>query len=334
MLPPAPAPSSASALRRPVRLAGLVDAAVWLAVALAPLVWAGRLHPGLELLSHQRMTLAASLALGAGWWAWQRRKTVTLAAVLALALGWPALQGLTLQGLTHLQDPPNAGDGLLQVVQLNVHTQNPHKDQVLALLRQTPAQLLALQEVDAAWLDALAPLHNQYPYRVQVARHDNFGIALWSALPLDATQVLDPGDLGVPSLAATVVVDGQPLRVVVTHPPPPVPPLGHKERDAQLAGLARELAATQGPVLLMGDLNASPWSPAFADLLATAQLQDPAQQFWPTGTWPANLPLGRIWIDHVLAGHGARVTARSVLDAVGSDHLPVRATVTVRAGAR
>ena len=112
-------------------------------------------------------------------------------------------------------------------------------------------------------------------------------------------------------------------------PPPPVPPLGHNERDAQLAGLARELAANPGPVLLVGDLNTTPWSPAFANLLAQAQLDDPAQQFWPTGTWPAVLPVGRIWIDHVLAGHGATVTSRTVLEDVGSDHLPVVASVTV-----
>lgn len=317
----APVPRPSTSASRPVTAKGLVDVLVWLALASSPLMWLGAVHPVVELVCHHRMTLAAVLALGGLVWLGQRRRRQALLVLsAAIALGWPALASLG-HGPSH-----KPGNGVV-VLQLNVHTQNRNKAAVVALLEQTPAQLVALEEVDAAWLQALAPLHHKFPYRLEEPRGDNFGIALWSQLPLQATQVTWPGDTGVPSLQARIDLDGAPLHVVATHPLPPTPAFGHDLRDRQLQAIAAELGAQPQPVLLVGDLNATPWSPIFQQLVTTAQLEATEQQFWPSGTWPSVLPAGRIWIDHILPGHGARLLSRRVLDDVGSDHLPVLGTV-------
>ena len=92
-------------------------------------------------------------------------------------------------------------------------------------------------------------------------------------------------------------------------------------RLAELGALVR---AGPGRSLLCADLNATPWSPHFGDLLRDAGLRDARRGFGHQPTWPA--PLGaaaRIPIDHCLVSAGIAVRDLRVTAPIGSDHLPV-----------
>ena len=72
--------------------------------------------------------------------------------------------------------------------------------------------------------------------------------------------------------------------------------------------------------MLLGDLNATPWSPAFRSLLRNSDLRDSRQGFgihstWPSGTWIMRVPL-----DHILVSGQVAVHSRVVGPDVGSDH--------------
>ncbi|HSG06277.1 MAG TPA: endonuclease/exonuclease/phosphatase family protein, partial [Nitrospiria bacterium] len=80
------------------------------------------------------------------------------------------------------------------------------------------------------------------------------------------------------------------------------------------------------PVVLCGDFNALPGSPAFRRF--TGRLQDAQmtlENHRPRGTWFGRLPLHRI--DHVFMDRSIQVTGitvpRTALTRVASDHLPL-----------
>ena len=105
-------------------------------------------------------------------------------------------------------------------------------------------------------------------------------------------------------------------------------------RTALLAELAdldgRSLLdpASLRPVVVCGDLNCSPWSPYFADLLERGRLTDPRAGGRTPTSWRSGNPLFALPIDHLLPGGSARVTGLAAGPDVGSDHRPLRATVT------
>ena len=79
------------------------------------------------------------------------------------------------------------------------------------------------------------------------------------------------------------------------------------------------------PVLLIGDLNVTMFSPHYE------QIEDAGMTNARAGrgvqpTWPDWSPV-RIPIDHVLVSDEFEVCEMEVLDSFGSDHLPVLATV-------
>jgi endonuclease/exonuclease/phosphatase (EEP) superfamily protein YafD len=83
-------------------------------------------------------------------------------------------------------------------------------------------------------------------------------------------------------------------------------------------GEQRELGRV--PVVL-GDLNASPWSTDFR-LLLDAGLLDSERGFGPQGTFPAGWAV-QLPIDHCLHDPALVTTAREVGADLGSDHRPL-----------
>ena len=98
-------------------------------------------------------------------------------------------------------------------------------------------------------------------------------------------------------------------------------------RPGPAAGGTRWRATRPDSDVLLGDLNLTPFAPAFARLLDESRLRDAlADEVWrPTwlaGFWPLALP-----IDHVLVPRGSCVTAQEIGPYVGSDHRPVQVTL-------
>jgi endonuclease/exonuclease/phosphatase (EEP) superfamily protein YafD len=101
-------------------------------------------------------------------------------------------------------------------------------------------------------------------------------------------------------------------------------------RDATLGVVARHAEkATDGRVVVVGDLNVTPWSPAFQSVQEKGKLTDSGIGRGITPTWMSNNPLFGLWIDHVLIGSCMEVRSRRIGNDVGSDHYPVIADVAV-----
>ena len=97
-------------------------------------------------------------------------------------------------------------------------------------------------------------------------------------------------------------------------------------RNRQLDELAR-LVVSREWVLVIGDLNVTPFSPYFRRLLDRSGLVDARQPQGIHVTWPAYpIPLW-IPIDHGLASPGLPVTDVRRGPDVGADHYPLEITI-------
>ena len=220
----------------------------------------------------------------------------------------------------------------LKILLSNVLSSNPDPAPLLALIAAEKPDLVALLEINRRWENQLsAALGPDYPQATFRSREDNFGIALLSRIPTSDTRLEFLADAEVPSLSLTLALDGQPLRVLLTHPLPPGDTTSTALRDRHLAALndwattTRQPAAGKAmPVLILGDLNSTPWCPPLRHLLADAGLR-PARcdHAWVAPTWPAPIPFLRIPLDHALLDSSLACTSYRVGPDIGSDHLPV-----------
>jgi endonuclease/exonuclease/phosphatase (EEP) superfamily protein YafD len=312
---------------RPPRVGpwGLLQAAAFLC---APPVLVALLRPRvwpLELLNHFHVVYAAALlplalafALGRRW-----RGALVCAALAAVPLAAlaPAWSGA--------REP--AGEApRLRVALLNILSSNERHDAVLDLLRSERPDLVVLQEVTLAWQRELLALQGLYPHRHLEPREDNFGIAVFSRAPLESVETRFLGSAQVPSIVARLRLGPELVTVVATHPIPPVTPGMLALRDGQLAEV-RELAlAAEGPLLVVGDLNTSPWSPVFADLLDGTGLRDARHGRGLLASWPDTLPVPVVPIDHVLVSEKLAVEGARTGPDVGSDHRPLLVELRLR----
>jgi endonuclease/exonuclease/phosphatase (EEP) superfamily protein YafD len=100
-------------------------------------------------------------------------------------------------------------------------------------------------------------------------------------------------------------------------------------QERQLAAVAERVRSVEEPLVVMGDFNTTPWSRLFAGLVGRTGLCDSRAGFGIQASFPSDMPVVRIPIDHLLASCSIGVRARRIGPQVGSDHLPVIVDLTI-----
>jgi len=305
----------------------------WLPFPLAAVTLAGFVggwHWLLDLASHFRWYwLLLAVACLAASWRRAGRGVVACLAVAVLGNAWPLLP-YWLPAVTALPAAaagPGPERAALALVSVNVLTSNRDTQAVLDYVRGRDPDIAIFMEVDAAWARALDGLSDRWPHGVMQPRDDNFGIALLAKHPPREHRIVEFGDTGVPTIVATFTDPAGDYTLIATHPVPPKGPDYARDRDAQLRAIAEFVAASPLPCVVAGDLNATPWSWAFRDLVTRACLVDTALGRGVQPTWNARAWAPRIPIDHILVPPGTAVLRRGVGPDVGSDHFPVEAEI-------
>ncbi len=277
----------------------------------------GELHWLLDLWSHFRVHAAATLAVATLLAMLAGRKRLA-ATAFALAVANAAVVAPLFAGR---REAP-AGARTLKIVVANVLTENTDAAGLAAFIRARDPDVVGLVEVSDRWLRDLAPLFAGWPEPVAEPRPDNFGVALFSRVPMTG-RIERFGPIGEPTVVARLESAAGPLTVVVTHPIPPMSRETAAARDAHLDALAAARPAWGRSAVVMGDLNATPWSAPFRRLVARAGLLDARRGFGVVPTWPANLPVPGIPIDHVLLTPELVPLRFERGPAIGSDHFPL-----------
>lgn len=210
-----------------------------------------------------------------------------------------------------------------RAMMMNVHTRNTNYSLVLDAIGHYAPDFLLVEEVDRRWLNDLKPLDAEYPYSVSRPRSDNFGIAFYSKTPILSADFLDIGEADSPSVLVRMQSSGRDLYFLGTHTLPPVNSAYARLRDIHLAELPSLVKSLDAPVLLMGDLNATPWSSPFRRLVQESELLDGSRGMGYQPTWPAGLHPLLIPIDHCLHSRELLVIQKTIGPFVGSDHYPV-----------
>lgn len=275
----------------------------------------------LDLFSHFRFQYAAILLM-AGVVLVVGRKWKT-AAVVGLALG---LNLVLLAPLWIKPEQPTGSGPALRVMAFNVLTMNRRYEAAADWMREQGADVLVLQELNRDWFSFLqVGLAGYMSVETPTIREDNFGLAVYvrAGLTVSGFDYFDDA-AGVPRVEVVVEVEGRPVRLVTVHTLPPVNAKYSGFRRQQLEEATQRVHASEQPVVLLGDLNATRWSAPLRRLLAETDLRDSAEGFGYAGTWPSGLWwTGMIPIDQVLVGPGFRVEGRRVGPGLGSDHRAV-----------
>lgn len=277
----------------------------------------GRWHWILDLLSHFRWQSFAAAFVALLWLLWQRRPVilVTLAALTLL------LNGSLIYLTRGKADFARTEGRRLRVVSLNVLASNPDKNAVLEYVKSADADVLFLMEVDASWAATVDGLKGSYPHHIMELDAGAFGVALLSRVPLTESRLFHPEDSGTPSIQAKLMHEGRELMLVGTHPVPPMGASWAHSRDNQMEAVGRLVRLANVPVLVMGDLNATPWSYGMRKLKEGNSLDFRCPQGAWRPTWRAR-SLFAIPIDHALCTPPLNIARRDIGPDVGSDHRP------------
>jgi endonuclease/exonuclease/phosphatase (EEP) superfamily protein YafD len=275
-----------------------------------------------EITTHFRPHLAlaalALLALAGLQRAW-------LGAALAAACLLANLAPL----LPYLGTPAMAGEGVpFRVLTVNLHSDDADHDAVAALIERERPDVVALTEVGAATEALVERLRPLLPSVLRQERRGSFEVMLLTRWHAEGYRVDRSTHPNFP-VSRVRLCDARCVNLVAVHAARPLDWRGAM-RAGQLAVAAR-LASENAPSVLLGDLNCTPWSPAFADLLGEAGLRDSALGYGLRTTWLSALPFVGLPIDHVLASPGIGVRDRRVGPDVGSDHFPVIAELVLPA---
>jgi endonuclease/exonuclease/phosphatase (EEP) superfamily protein YafD len=213
------------------------------------------------------------------------------------------------------------------LVVANLREGNNGAVRFLEEVRRARPDLVFVVEVDRHWIEALRPLHEDYPHRILHPRDDFWGLALYARIGLVEPEVRHLLTGYVPSLRTGLRLgSGAVVEFHGLHPKPPTPRQGTGLRDAELLLTAEAARAGGRPAVVGGDLNAAAWSTITGLMQRIGGLLDPrvGRGFFLTfPTWvPAPL---RFPIDHVLFTPEFRLRAIEVLPDIGSDHLPLLA---------
>jgi endonuclease/exonuclease/phosphatase (EEP) superfamily protein YafD len=245
---------------------------------------------------------------------------------LAVLAGAVALFNALCVAPLYLPQPPKHNVGApIHIVSANVHSSNRDVSKFLDYIREERPGLILALEVDDWWKQQLDALSNDYPYFLARARNDNFGMMLLSQYPIRSRRVVFLDNSHVPTIVAEVDCGAWTLNVIGTHPLPPVGSRAHF-RNQHLRALGEMASRSSRPLVVVGDLNVTSWSPYFQDVLQRSGLYDSRRGFGVQPTWPNRPWVLRIPIDHALFSDDLVVVRRHVGPDIGSDHLPISVT--------
>ena len=223
-------------------------------------------------------------------------------------------------------DEPAAPVGTDRLLVAHVNMQHHYSDFVdvrRALVDRRPDVLVVL-EPSRGWLRRREPAG--YRVYVRPGRPEPRVLVLAGAR---VSNVEFPDDPGLPSssIAFDVELDETLVHALALHTAAPTSPDAQRSRDDELAAVNSWARRQPKPELVLGDLNATPWSSALETLEDSAGLRNSAYGYGVQATWPSPMgPLG-IPIDQLLHSDDLTVTDRITGPSFGSEHRSLWVTI-------
>ena len=285
----------------------------------------------LELFSHFRVQFAALALIALLTALALRHRALILVNVVLLAVN---LLAIFPHLMSYVRTPTTveATGRTIRLLSLNMYGLATNNAKFQALLAAEQPDIILLTEIPSDIELRMGPLQAAYPHRLLTGRASFHEIGLYSRWPIAALETSRSAGVGFPVVSADLCPPaserGACLRVAGLHA---TSPIGAEAalRDRQLDIAARQSASHFDPSVIIGDLNVTPWSPTFTDLLRRAKLTDTSllrglQPSWRSKSLVRGLAgFLSLPIDHALVSADVAPRANRLGPDIGSDHRPL-----------
>ena len=321
-----------AALRHMIGLCLVLGALAIATLALAALF--GFAIAPFDLINHTQIVLfpatIVALVLVAILLSGQMRSLAMIYVFMGLAASANVMLPDVIAALRSRPSLPDSGS--ITLMTHNVFGMNYRMAQVQAAIEAEDPDIIVLQEYFGEQATDLHPLLlAKYPYFARCRGGKRANLGLYSRIPFVQTEDgACPNNAYGSDRTGHILVQFQTagdkrFSVITTHLDWPVPVSRQSE---QLADLSEVLDGIDGPLILAGDFNSTPWSYALRGFVARNNLQRETQalptfpkRFYYFGAWRNAIPL--LPLDHVMTRGGIVVHDLHTGQPTASDHLPV-----------
>ncbi|UJW85806.1 endonuclease/exonuclease/phosphatase family protein [Devosia sp. SL43] len=312
---------------------GLVLGALGVAT-LSILALFGFAVPELDLLNHAQIFLLPGTVIALVLVAIVLRGQWRSLAVIYVFVGVAASANVMVpEFIAGMRGYPTPGAApVVRMMTHNLFGMNYEMEKVSAAIFAEDPDIIVFQEYFGEQATELHPLLlERYPYFVRCRGGKRANLGMYSRIPFE--QVEDgacPDNAYVTTRTAHILAkfetpDGKPFSVITTHMDWPIPV--QRQRD-QLTALSEVLDKIEGPMILAGDFNSTPWSYSLRAFVAenglvrqTVNLVTYPLRWFYFGAWRDTLPF--LPLDHVMTRGGMTVHELHAGRRTASDHLPV-----------
>ena len=225
---------------------------------------------------------------------------------------------------------PNSQQGSgnsIRVLTFNINIQNNDWDEIAKSIRTIKPNIATVLESSIKAKEQLSQrLNDLLPF---VYRTSGGGITIFSQFPLVSPQskTFNNGTILVTSLQ----VEQTRLKLIAAHPIAPVNPKFFNRRNGLLKEVTTYLLQQQKTLtIFLGDMNLTPWSPYYAQLILNTGLHNTRLGFGIEPSWiePATYIHYPDWIttlvkspiDHIFVSKSIKVSDCQTKKAANSDH--------------
>lgn len=181
------------------------------------------------------------------------------------------------------------------VLHFNVKENNKHIISVAEAALKADADIVSMQELNEVSLQTIDTiLRKKYPYVLSDISIKGFGMAVYSKYPIQQQEVRIEHDF--PMLNGVISINGKGLEFIAATTSTPTNDKDYEKQMKQFKFIASFADSLPEPLIVMGDMNAVPWSEQVKSLLASTKLRDSRKDL--SGTYPAQSPL-QIPIDYI-----------------------------------
>ncbi len=278
--------------------------------------------------------LAAALRLG--W----RPDIWGLMIALGLAAAWQVSHVLPYTGLWPKR-LANAETADLTVLVVNLDVRNTRSEEAAETIASVQADVVLLIEIDREWAATLDPIRARFVHHAEEIKPDGLGMAIWSNVPLEGTEIRYLVSDERPSIHTELVLSPtRRARFIGLHPVPPgltkSPGDGRYDsriRDAELIRIAKRVGDnSESTWIIAGDFNDVAWSHTTRLFEALSGLADPRIGRGLLSTYHAGRPLLRFPLDHVFVSPSFTIANLQRIRIPGSDHFAILVGVKFGSG--